>query len=162
MGTKIEWADMTINPVVGCSHCSPGCEHCYAECFAARLAKNPNPKISGKYAGVVDEKGKWTGKMSRRYFIDAAFDSLPKAPKRVFVGSMCDIFHENMNYPAFLHFIKKLPTFPQHTFIVLTKRPERMKEIISLTRETDTDCGLWPLPNLWLGVTVCNLSLIHI
>ena len=152
MTTKIEWADMTINPVVGCSHCSPGCDHCYAE----RLAKNPNPKISGKYAGVVDEKGKWTGKMSRRYFIDAAFDSLPKAPKRVFVGSMCDIFHENMNYSEFLHFIKKLSTFPQHTFIVLTKRPERMKEIISLTRETDTDCGLWPLPNLWLGVTVCN------
>lgn len=81
MSTKIEWADMTINPVVGCSHCSPGCDHCYAERFAARMAKNPNPKISGKYAGVVDEKGKWTGKMSR---------------------------------------------------------------------------GLWPLPNLWLGVTVCN------
>lgn len=156
MTTKIEWADMTINPVVGCSHCSPGCDNCYAERFAARLAKNPNPKISGKYAGVVDENGKWTGKMSRRYFIDAAFDSLPKAPKRVFVGSMCDIFHENMNYPAFLHFIKKLSTFPQHTFILLTKRPQRMNKFISLTRETNTDCGLWPLPNLWLGVTVCN------
>lgn len=41
MTTKIEWADMTINPVVGCSHCSPGCNNCYAERFAARLAKNP-------------------------------------------------------------------------------------------------------------------------
>lgn len=156
MPTKIEWADITINPVVGCSHCSPGCDNCYAERFAARMAKHPNPKISGKYAGVVDGRGRWTGKMSRRYFIDAAFDSLPKAPKRVFVGSMCDIFHENMNYPAFLHFIKKLSTFSQHTFIVLTKRPKRMKKFVSITTQEDVAPHPWPLPNVWLGVTVCT------
>lgn len=156
MTTLIEWTDMTINPVVGCSHCSPGCDNCYAERFAARMAKHPNPKISGKYAGVVDGRGRWTGKMSRRYFIDAAFDSLPKAPKRVFVGSMCDIFHENMNYPAFLHFIKKLSTFSQHTFIVLTKRPKRMKKFVSITTQEDVAPHPWPLPNVWLGVTVCT------
>jgi protein gp37 len=60
--TKIEWCDLTINPVVGCSHCSEGCRNCYAERFAARLAKNP--KTAAKYAGVVDEHGKWTGMLS--------------------------------------------------------------------------------------------------
>ena len=47
MTTKIEWADATINPVVGCTKCSDGCRSCYAERFAARMAKNPNPKING-------------------------------------------------------------------------------------------------------------------
>ncbi len=153
MTTKIEWCDATINPVVGCSHCSPGCDNCYAERFAARMAKHPNPKISGKYAGVVDENGKWTGNFN----VDLTpFASLPKKSKRIFIGSMCDIFHENASYNWFLWIVRRMSQYPQHTFILLTKRPQRMNKFISLTRETDTDCGLWPLPNLWLGVTVCT------
>ncbi len=153
MTTKIEWCDATINPVVGCSHCSPGCDNCYAERFAARMAKHPNPKISGKYAGVVDENGKWTGNFN----VDLTpFASLPKKSKRIFIGSMCDIFHKNASYNWFLWIVRRMSQYPQHTFILLTKRPQRMNKFISLTRETDTDCGLWPLPNLWLGVTVCN------
>lgn len=62
--SKIEWCDITINPVVGCSKCSVGCANCYAEIFAARMAKNTNPKISAKYAGVVDTTGHWTGNLS--------------------------------------------------------------------------------------------------
>lgn len=65
MSNPIGWCDDTINPVVGCSHCSPGCDNCYAERFAARLAKNP--ATAKKYAGVVDENGKWTG--SVRYHV---------------------------------------------------------------------------------------------
>lgn len=151
MTTKIEWADMTINPVVGCSKCSPGCDNCYAERFATRLAKNP--ATAQKYAVVIDEHGKWTGNFN----VDLTpFASLPKKSKRIFIGSMCDIFHENASYNWFLWIVHRMSQYPQHTFILLTKRPQRMNKFISLTRETDTDCGLWPLPNLWLGVTVCN------
>lgn len=151
MTTKIEWADMTINPVVGCTKCSDGCRSCYAERFAARLAKNP--ATAQKYAVVIDEHGKWTGNFN----VDLTpFASLPKKSKRIFIGSMCDIFHENASYNWFLWIVHRISQYPQHTFILLTKRPQRMNNFISLTRETDTDCGLWPLPNLWLGVTVCN------
>lgn len=55
--TLIEWADLTRNPIVGCSKVSPGCLNCYAERMAAKWAKHPNAKIRAKYAGVVDENG---------------------------------------------------------------------------------------------------------
>lgn len=158
--TKIEWADITINPVVGCSHCSPGCDNCYAERFAARLAKNP--KTAAKYAGVVDD-GRWTGKISSADF--SMFKSLPKAPKRVFVGSMTDIFHDATggkfhdieNRKKSNYFLPKLfdimESLSQYTFIILTKRPENMRQWIEFTLEACVDDIL---PNLWLGVTVCN------
>ena len=149
--TRIEWADITINPVRGCSHCSPGCDNCYAERFAARLARIPN--TARAYAGLVDVNGKWTGRFS--VSLDT-LDALSIKPRRIFVGSMCDLFHENLPYNLFLWIVEKLSRYPQHTFMLLTKRPERMKHFISLTKESDTVCGLWPLPNLWLGVTVCN------
>ena len=102
---------------------------------------------------MIDEHGKWTGNFN----VDLTpFASLPKKSKRIFIGSMCDIFHENASYNWFLWIVHRMSQYPQHTFILLTKRPQRMNKFISLTRETDTDCGLWPLPNLWLGVTVCN------
>lgn len=149
--TRIEWADITINPVRGCSHCSPGCDNCYAERFAARVARIPN--TARAYAGLVDVNGKWTGRFS--VSLDT-LDALSIKPRRIFVGSMCDLFHENLPYNLFLWIVEKLSRYPQHTFMLLTKRPERMKHFISLTKESDTVCGLWPLPNLWLGVTVCN------
>ena len=149
--TRIEWADVTVNPVRGCSHCSPGCDHCYAERVAARLARIPN--TARAYAGLVDVNGKWTGRFT--VSLDT-LDALSVKPRRIFVGSMCDLFHENLPYNLFLWIVEKLSRYPQHTFMLLTKRPERMKHFISLTKESDTVCGLWPLPNLWLGVTVCN------
>lgn len=54
MTTKIEWADLTINPVVGCSKCSPGCDNCYAERFAARLTKNPKTDKSTMAPTLAD------------------------------------------------------------------------------------------------------------
>lgn len=83
--TKIEWCDETINPVLGCSKCSLGCDNCYAERQAARLAKIP--KTSKKYAGVVDEHGKWTGKIN----VDCScFNKLPRKPNKIFVISFSD------------------------------------------------------------------------
>lgn len=181
MASKIEYVDLTLNPVVGCSKCSPGCENCYAEKFAARLAKNPNPKISRKYASVVDEHGKWTGQI----WLDQSFLSSPKTAnphkksatklrRMVFVGSMCDLF----NLDAYVHFDQKYSSpyrcnsakyvfnslwnyfakNPQNTFLLLTKRPAMIarvfKKILDYWPERTGET--WPLPNVWLGVTVCN------
>lgn len=140
----IGWCDITINPLVGCSHCSPGCDNCYAEKFAARLAKNT--KTAKKYAGVVDEHGKWTGKINEEGW--GCFDTLSKSPKRVFLGSMTDIFHENVPESTISDIFFNIEyMWEQHTFLLLTKRPQNAKKLIEV----------YPLPkNVWLGVTVCN------
>lgn len=154
--TKIEWADMTINPVVGCTKCSDGCRSCYAERIAARLAKNP--KTAAKYdAGVVDDKGKWTGKINsvsniEEEFCDWIHSHIPKKPFRVFVGSMTDLFHENgLGHSPLEILLDCLSCYPNHTFMLLTKRPERMKAFFAdLYRYRQVQ------KNIWLGVTVCN------
>ena len=148
--TKIEYVDLTINPIVGCSHCSPGCDNCYAERFAARLAKNP--KTAAKYAGVVDENGKWTGRLSRCDL--TCFDRLPKTPKRIFVGSMTDIFHGNANTLATVSLLDKISAYPSHTFMFLTKRANNMQYVMDFFYTRGRVLSV--LPNVWLGVTVCN------
>lgn len=157
----IGWCDITINPLVGCSKCSPGCDNCYAERFAARLAKNP--ATAKKYAGVVDENGKWTGRIRSTFTMDDGspnyegkvtyelFWSLGKKHKRVFIGSMTDIFHENADKKDLAHIMLSIHKHPQHTFMFLTKRPHVMKERLGPWLLDDA-----PSPNLWLGVTVCN------
>jgi protein gp37 len=150
--TRIEWCDLTINPIVGCSHCSPGCDNCFAERFAARLAKNP--KTAAKYAGVVDEHGKWTGKLSP--FDLTPFHKLPQKDRRihgrrVFVGSMTDLFHEQADLLELFNMWKQMAFLPQYNFIILTKRPERMKHFC-----TEYIGHLVLRPNIWLGVTICN------
>lgn len=199
--TKIEWADITINPIVGCSHCSPGCDHCYAERFAARLAKNP--KTAEKYAGVVDQNGKWTGQVNASLCDKDMPHCVPGKNKRVFVGSMTDLFHPNVSDAArdaifaSILFDHIVTNGHGHTFIVLTKRSDRMLDYFSPGPETmlprwgNAGNGwlhvgdgneyfseyaegqtipqpghekypnllheyLWPLPHVWLGVTVCN------
>jgi protein gp37 len=154
--TKIEWCDYTINPIVGCSHCSEGCLNCYAERFAARLAKHPNPKIRDKYAGVVNEHGKWTGKFSVLKM--SVFLKLPETPKRVFVGSMTDIFHPNFPRKAMWRILSATEVMPHHTFCLLTKRADEMYNYFKPTRYEPygIEGRPWEAKNLWLGVTVCN------
>lgn len=148
MTTKIEWADMTINPVVGCSPCSPGCDNCYAERFAARLVKHP--KTAKKYSGVVDEKGKWTGVID---FDVSCLVKLPRKPKRIFVGSMCDLFHDSVmdnHLEQIMGHLGLTRDNAHHTFMLLTKRPERMRDFFTRWEPYRK------VTNVWLGVTVCN------
>lgn len=149
MSTKIEWADMTINPVVGCTKCSDGCRSCYAERFAARMVRHPNPKISGKYADVVDEHGKWTGKTNITDHMDFSKLYGMRKSKRIFVGSMTDLFHASVSIETLRDIFSSMSLCSQHTFMLLTKRPERMADFLRENFPT-------PLPNVWLGVTVCN------
>ena len=148
--SKIEWCDITINPIVGCSKCSPGCDHCYAERFAARMAKHPKPTIRDKYAGVVDERGKWTARLGG--FHADVFDRLQtiKKPSRVFVCSMGDVFHTNVYSGWLAALFDQFRKYPQHTFILLTKRPYHAKWWFNDYLSPEK------FPNVWLGVTVCN------
>ena len=139
MMSKIEWCDITINPIVGCTKISEGCQNCYAEKMAYRL------KCSGirKYQDVVDKDG-WTGKIG----VDkTALMMLPGKPKKIFISSMGDFFHNNVGVLTMDLVFKIVKLNPQHTFIFLTKRIERVLDLFHPKKY---------LPNLWLGVTAEN------
>ncbi len=154
MSTKIEWCDATINPVVGCSKCSPGCDNCYAEKFAARMAHNPKAPHhyrtemhgGGMYGYRPIRNNQWSGQIVWDF---AQLERIPKTPCRVFVGSMCDLFHQNIGYGILDKIWSAFKEYPRHTFMVLTKRAKRLPQYLGYL-------GNRPLPNVWLGVTVCN------
>ena len=145
MPTKIEWTDETINPIVGCSKISSGCAHCYAEKMAWRLKCMGIPK----YQDVVDRNG-WTGEIRGDL---GQFYKLPKKPKKVFICSMSDLFHENLGDGSRVMVFYAMRDYPQHTYMILTKRPDRMAYF--LRRRISPNC-IKAIPNLWLGVTAEN------
>jgi len=161
--SKIEWTNETWNPVTGCSRVSPGCDNCYALRRARMLEHNPNAKIAERYRGstwkftngLID----WTGKA--RYHEDLLYLPLHwKKPRRVFVCSMSDLFHPDVPFEFIQELFGVIGLCPQHTFQILTKRPERMLEFYN--RSMDGISWHLPrrayehLPNLWLGVTAEN------
>ncbi len=119
MPSKIEWTDETWNPVTGCTPISPGCDHCYAERMAKRLA--------GRYGYPKDEPFKVTcheDKMNEPFGW--------KKPKRVFVCSMGDLFHPDVEpWQQYRIFKNAYDLRNRHTFIFLTKRPIRMLRFIT-------------------------------
>lgn len=122
-GTAIEWTQATWNPVRGCSRVSEGCRHCYAERVAARFSGDGQP-----YEGLARRTGHgpvWTGKV--RLVPEALEQPLRwRKGRRVFVNSMSDLFHENLRDEDIDRVFAVMALAPQHTFQVLTKRPERM------------------------------------
>ncbi len=152
--TNIEWADRTWNPIIGCSHISEGCDNCYAEKMACRLATIN--ATTDNYANVVKlsyninvDKFMPSGWNAKTHFVKSAIDKPRhwKKPQRIFVCSMGDLFHESVPVEWIENVMEVITDCPQHTFIVLTKRPERMKAWFDNSYIT---------PNLWLGVTVEN------
>jgi protein gp37 len=143
--SAIEWTDSTWNPVTGCSKVSPGCAHCYAETLAlTRLAER-----SG-YPGLP-----WTPANAARNVILHP-DRLPlptrwRQPRRVFVNSMSDLFHELVPDPYIRQVFDVMAQCPQHQFQVLSKRPDRMHALHRLWTEPH---GI--LPNVWLGTSIEN------
>jgi len=148
--TKIDWCDEVWNPVTGCSKISEGCQNCYAENMAKRLQRMGLPKY--KYGFEVqchnDEvlKNLW----------------VKSKGKIIFINSMSDLFHESVPFDFIDKVFLRIGAQPLNTFIILTKRPERMKEYITSERinhyrigyNSDKEPINWPLKNLWLGVTV--------
>lgn len=143
--TSIEWTDATWNPVAGCTVISPGCTNCYAMRMAARL----DAMGMKKYRGLTRKSGKraiWTGKLR----LDQEALGIPagwKRPRRIFVNSMSDLFHEAVPVKFIAAVWDSMQAAPQHTFQILTKRPDRMAEITA---------SLPVLPNVWLGTSVEN------
>lgn len=184
--SKIEWCDSTWNPVRGCSRISLGCggpNHqggCYAEKIAARFS-DPGQPFHG-FAERTEHGGRWTGKVA--LVPERLQDPLRwKRPRRIFVNSMSDLFHEGMPESAIDQVFAVMALCPQHLFMVLTKRSDVM------LRHCKNEYGAWPgrifphwariavgkwgpgfkepqpmvmpLPNVCLGVSVENRAALH-
>lgn len=132
--TGIEWADATWNPIVGCSIVSKGCTNCYAMKVAARLLDKPGSHYFGTTADTKNG-GVWTGRL------EMAPDHILKQPlhwtrpRRIFVNSMGDLFHESVPADWIDRAFAVMALAQQHTFMILTKRPERMREYMKEWQE---------------------------
>ena len=148
--TTIEWTDATWNPVAGCNILTAGCTNCYAMRMAARL----EAMGTEKYIGTTRKSGgraKWTGKIVLDYKVLSLPETWAK-PRRVFVNSMSDLFHEEVPEHFIRDVWKTMAATPRHTYQILTKRPERMAEIVS---------SFAVLPNVWLGTSVEDGRVLH-
>jgi protein gp37 len=148
--TKIEWCDATINPLVGCSYASPACANCYAEKQAARLIKMGLTR----YNGTLTEDGRWSGQINS-VTTELAKPDRWKRPRKIFVGSMTDLFHENAEPKWVLYILDRCHAaglINGHTFLFLTKRPENMARLV---REWVRNIGE-PPKHFWFGATVEN------
>jgi protein gp37 len=152
----IEWTDATWNPITGCTEVSPGCDHCYAKTFAERWRGTPG------------------------HYFEHGFDvqlrpdklTLPlrwRKPRKVFVNSMSDLFHKDVPDHFIAQVFAVMAATPQHTYQVLTKRHGRMRSLLAnanrnglqdmigveyLSLDGPSNVIQWPLPNVWLGVSV--------
>ncbi|WFE45332.1 phage Gp37/Gp68 family protein [Verrucosispora sp. WMMD1129] len=154
--SAIEWTEATWNPVTGCTKVSPGCDNCYAETFAERWRGIPGHHFERGFDLVLrperlDQPLRW------------------KRGRRIFVNSMSDLFHADVPDEFIAKVFAVMAATPQHTYQVLTKRHGRMRSLLNnaewrssvLLRESVLDLNgpardlpTWPLPNVWLGVSV--------
>src|SRR5271165_5990212 len=167
--SAIEWTDATWNPVRGCTKISPGCAHCYAETFAERFRgveghpyeRGFDPRLAPE---KLDEPLRW------------------RRPRMIFVNSMSDLFHKDVDIAFIAAVFATMREAHWHTYQILTKRADRMQRLLCNPRfprlvgaqiyhginegvfpvrpnespqiildEVQRD---WPLPNVWLGVSV--------
>lgn len=126
---KIEWSEYQWNPLTGCTMVSPGCTNCYAMKMAHRF-KGVHPKYEGTTKVTDGGKVIWTGQIN----LDekALMEPLTwKKPRRVFVNSMSDLFHESVPFEFIDKVFAVMALTPHITYMVLTKRPERMAEYMN-------------------------------
>jgi protein gp37 len=148
--TRIPWATHTVNWLAGCSHISPACDHCYAEAMTARMSAMPNSPA--RYRGGVIKDGRWTGRLVfDADAMSAAFESLVQArqPRRVFAGSMSDLFHPAVPAESLADLARKICDLGavRHKLLLLTKRPHLLLD----WQQRGFPRGLptW----VWVGVT---------
>lgn len=150
--SQIEWTDSTWNPVAGCSVQSAGCTNCYAMQMARRLEAMGVEKYNG-LTRKVGKKVVWNGVIRE----DHAALEIPhkwKKPKKIFVNSMSDLFHEDVSRDFILKVWEVMKKTPRHHYQILTKRPDRMRDILR-------DVDMPVLPNVWLGTSVENAKVAH-
>jgi protein gp37 len=137
--STIEWTDATWNPVTGCTKISPGCKHCYAERMANRL----------KMMGQTNYRNGFEITLQPHML------ELPlkwKAPKRIFVNSMSDLFHTDVPFDYIEQVFSVMRQAHWHQYQVLTKRSERLLELSSRLD--------WS-PHIWMGVSVENKDYVR-
>ncbi len=189
MGTKIKWATESWNPITGCTKISPGCKNCYAERMSKRLAgRSGYPKSESEcpICGEVYDRAEPfcmehpNAKLIRRSPFDVTLHEdkldLPlkwRKPRRIFVCSMGDLFHKNVPDDLIVKVFTVAQLTSRHTYMILTKRPERMAEylqsdafwhevfyasIINARRRGIEweEKEVTQLKNVWLGVTAEN------
>ena len=120
--TLIDWATATWQPIIGCSPISAGCVNCYAarEASSGRLARFP------QYQGLATG-GKWTGQIRLRPKVLGEPIGW-KTPQRVFVCPRADVFHTDVPFGFVMRMLSIMAYTPRHSYLILTKRPERMLE----------------------------------
>lgn len=136
--TPIEWTEASWNPVTGCTKISDGCKNCYAFTMAKRLHAMKNPRYANGFdltlhEDLIDLPLKW------------------KKPRRIFVNSMSDLFHEDIPVDFIERVFFTMQKASWHTFQILTKRSERLLSLSPVLP--------WP-SNVWQGVTVENEKVI--
>jgi protein gp37 len=137
--TAIEWTDTTWNPVTGCSKISPGCANCYAERLARRLQAMGSPH----YGRGFSVAWHWDAVEAPLHW---------RKPRRVFVNSMSDLFHEDVPIEFIESVFDMMQRADRHQFQVLTKRAERLAQCAAYL--------FWPR-NVWMGVSVENDGYAH-
>ena len=140
--SKIEWTDATWNPVTGCTKVSPGCKHCYAQTFSERFRGVP---------GHPFEQGFDLRLWPQRLELPLAW----RTPKRIFVNSMSDLFHDEVPDEFIEHVFETMRSAHWHQFQLLTKRPERMVTYLRRRRQCLSNFGARH-PHIWLGASVEN------
>lgn len=124
--SKIEWTDRTWNPIIGCSRVSPGCENCYAERFVHRGIQEAHRGLTVIRAGAPG----WNGDV--RFLPERlAQPQRWRRPAKVFVNSLSDLFHGRVTNEQRLAILGAMLLAPQHTYQILTKRPEYALEFES-------------------------------
>lgn len=124
--TSIEWTDTTWNCLTGCTPVSHGCTNCYAAQLSATRLKD-TPRYKG--LAVLNSRGQGVFNGVVRMHEDKLLEPLKwRTPRRVFVNSMSDVFHEAVPFEFIDKMFAVMALCPQHTFQILTKRPERMAE----------------------------------
>lgn len=132
--TEIAWAEKVWNPITGCTPVSEGCQKCYAKVMAKRLQAMGMEKYRHGFLVVVHDQPKYMEIPLRK-----------TKPTLFFVNSMSDLFHRDVSDTVIKKIFKIMNDCPQHQFLVLTKRDERLASVEGMVEYT---------PNIWLGVTV--------
>lgn len=130
--SKIEWTETTWNPITGCTKISPGCAFCYAERMSVRLKAMGKPAYRNGFDVALHEE-------------TFNYPFQIKKPKRIFVNSMSDLFHESVPNEVIFRLITVMKEASWHTFQILTKRAERLEQIDHFIE--------WP-DNIWVGVSI--------
>ena len=144
--TGIEWTDATWNPMTGCTKISAGCDHCYA----ATVAQTKTRETYLRHLPVKDTPTNRADPFAPRYWEDRLEQPVRwRAPRRIFVNSMSDVFHARFSIDMIQRVFDVMNRASWHQFQVLTKRPERAVRLAARLSWSD---------NIWMGTSIENME----